>query len=156
MSKALATGMAILMIATGLVMGGCAASSSVPGVQPLPEGTTYEGLWYSEQFEHMYLQRDGDRVTGVYAYGPGGRLEGTVEGNRLLFDWVEPGDRGELRRERSGKGYFQLIDRDEGPQLVGEWGYGEARSDGGPWTAEFVREAKDDDPTTIEAIREIH
>lgn len=137
-------------------LGACATTSSIPASQPMPGGASYEGLWYSDQFEHMYLHRQGDKVSGVYAYGAGGTLEGEVDGNRLIFSWHEPGDRSELRRDRSGQGYFLLVDNGDGPELVGEWGYDDEHAGGGPWTAEFIRPPEDSDPRTIEAINEVH
>ncbi len=149
--------LAIAICCAALVsLSACATTSGIPSAQTMPDGATYEGLWYSDQFEHMYFHREGDRVTGVYAYGAGGILEGEVNGNRLVFSWHEPGDRSELRRDRSGHGYFRLVDSGDGFELIGEWGYDDAHAGGGPWTAEFIRDPEPTDPKTIEAIKEVH
>ena len=156
--KKMMTRMMVFVVCSFILgsLGACATTSGLPASQAMPDGAGYEGLWYSDQFEHMYLHRQGDQVTGVYAYGAGGTLEGEVDGNLLIFSWHEPGDRSELRRDRSGHGYFQLLDRGEGPEIVGEWGYDEEHTGGGPWTAEFIRPPEDSDPRTIEAINEVH
>jgi hypothetical protein len=158
MNKSMTTWMVGIAFCCAISIGlsGCATTAGLPSAQPMPDGADYGGLWYSDQFEHMYLHREGDRVTGVYAYGSGGTLEGEVDGNRLVFSWHEPGDRSELRRDRSGHGYFRLVDGEGGPELVGEWGYDADHRGGGPWTAEFIRESEPTDPKTIEAINDIH
>lgn len=139
-----------------LMFGACATTQGVPSAQPMPEGISFTGLWYSEQFEHMYLYQDGDQVEGVYAYGGGGTITGEVDGNRLLFGWEDPGNRDEVRRTMKGKGYLQIVEESDQFRLKGEWGYNQERRGAGPWTAEFIRGIEDDDPTTLEAIRRIH
>ena len=138
--------MAVALVAP---LGGCASSGPSPDV--MPEGGTYSGLWYSPQYEHMYLHQDGDRVEGVYTYRAGGTIEGTVEGNMLLFSWHQPGDRGAAQRAVNGKGYFHLISEGEEVDLVGQWGYNDDRS-GAPWEAELIREIEDKDPRTLEDL----
>lgn len=147
--------MLTMLLALTSSLSGCASGPRM-SADPMPEGLSYSGLWYSDEFQHMYLVQDGDKVTGVYSYGSGGMLEGELDGNLLLFDWHEPGNREELRQPRDGKGYFHLINERAMPEVIGEWGYSEDRSGGGPWTAEFVREFKDTDPTTVEEVLEIH
>ncbi len=135
---------------------GCATGGDVPSADAMPEGASYSGLWYSEQFEHMYLFQDGDRVEGVYAYGGGGTLEGEVDGNLLLFSWDEPRTGEAVQQSMSGQGFFLLERRGDDLELVGQWGYNDNRSGAGPWEAEFVRELEEDDPETIEELREVH
>lgn len=146
-------GMVVVLVG-GLIVG--CATPEHPEPDSMPQGASFGGLWYSEQFEHMYLHQDGNRVEGVYAYGAGGKLEGEVQGNLLLFEWHEPGDRAELRQEQGGKGFLQLVERDGKWELVGEWGYDDDRRDQGIWEAEFQREPRDGDPRTLEEIRERH
>lgn len=146
MLMAMAVAVTALLWITGCATGG------VPSAQQMPEGASYSGLWYSEQFEHMYLHQDGDQVTGVYVYGGGGKLEGEVDGNLLVFSWEEPGDRQQARQSMSGKGYFQLQGQGDDLRLVGEWGYGDDHRGAGPWEAEFIREHKEDDPKTLEEL----
>jgi hypothetical protein len=139
-----------------LLVSGCAVTSGLPSPRDMPEGMSFSGLWYSEQFEHMYLHQQGDQVEGVYAYGPGGQIRGEVRGNLLVFDWEEPGSREQVRRTMRGKGYLQLVESDDGYHLVGEWGYNEEHRGAGPWTADFIRSQESEDPRTVEAIRRIH
>lgn len=134
----------------------CATTSGIPSAGTMPEGMTFAGLWYSDQYEHMYLTQTGNRVEGVYAYGEGGTIEGEVTGNLLVFEWVEPGSREHVRRTRRGKGYLQMMPDGETYKLVGEWGYNEEHRGGGPWTADFIRPEENEDPRTLEALRRIH
>ncbi len=143
--------MAIAMVVA--MMGwGCSSGPSVPDASPMPEGEDYSGMWYSEQFEHMFLKQEGDEVVGVYTYQGGGSIEGRVEGNLLLFDWYEPGDRQRARRSMEGKGYFQLRGGQEGPELEGQWGYRGDRQGAGPWNAEWIRDLEDRDPLDLSAL----
>ncbi|MFW5968584.1 MAG: hypothetical protein ACOCV2_13755 [Persicimonas sp.] len=149
---------AVSVIAVGfvtLLAGACSGAGEVPDPEPLPEDANFEAVWYSDQFKHMYLQQDGDQVEGVYAYRDGGRLEGEVDGNLLIFEWEEPGDKQSARRTMKGRGYLQLTVEDDQPRLDGEWGYKEEVTGGGPWEAEFIREFDaDSDPLTIDEIDE--
>lgn len=146
-----ATLLGVLLLAS--LSPGCASSSSsIPDPKPLPEGEDFEGVWYSPQFEHMYIRQNGQDVRAVYTYEDGGRLEGTVDGNLLKFKWVDPGSKRQAERTMSGRGYLQLVRRDDQVELVGEWGYDEDHTGGGPWEAEYVRELEDGDPSSVEEI----
>lgn len=71
------------------------------------------------------LRRNGNRVTGSYVYGLGnGKIIGTVDGNRLYFQWQEGQD--------YGKGVFQADP--SGDSFSGTWGYAESTDNGGKWT----------------------
>ncbi|RAL20995.1 hypothetical protein DL240_15100 [Lujinxingia litoralis] len=146
----------LMLVGWVWVMSGCASAPGVPGAESMPQGRSYSGLWYSPQYEHMYLEQSGDRVTGVFSYGSGGTLEGELKGNRLLFNWEEPGDRSQARAAMRGSGYFLLVESGESVRLEGEWGYGEERKGQGPWTAEYIRELEGDDPSTVEQVRQVH
>ncbi len=145
-----------MMVLVVLSISACSSGDVIPDAEPMPEGYSFEGMWYSDQFQHMYLHRDGDRVEGVFGYSRGGTVEGEIDGNILRFDWHQPGDRSAAVQERNGKGYFQFrVDGSE-PELAGEWGLGENRAGAGPWTAEFIREIEDSDPRTIEEFFQVH
>lgn len=146
---------AVAMVAATVLLVGACSTGGVPSADSMPEGASFSGLWYSEQFEHMYVYTEGDDVEGVYAYGGGGTIEGTIEGNLMLFEWEEPPQH-EAEREMSGHGYFQLVVEGAEPELRGEWGYDEDRRGAGPWEAEYVREIEEGDPETIEELREVH
>jgi hypothetical protein len=147
----------VLAIALGFALSSCATTPNVPKSQPMPAGKTFTGVWYSPQFEHMNLRQTGDRVAGVYTYQNGGRIEGKVDGNLLIFTWVEPGNKERARRSMKGSGYLQLlVGKGEygKTKLAGEWGYGDDLTGGGPWTATWVRELVPEDPLTLEDLRE--
>lgn len=151
------TGVLVVMaIAICLVLSACSTAPGVPTAQPMPQGGNFSGLWYSPQFEHMYLLQSGDTVRGVYAYREGGRLEGTVQGDLLTFEWTDPGSRQHARRAMVGHGYLKLIKDGDTMRLVGEWGHEKAYRGAGPWEADFVRDIESDDPMSIEDIRRVH
>jgi hypothetical protein len=143
------------LVVLGAALTGCAGKGDVPDAQPMPEDASFEGVWYSPQFEHMYLRQEGDTVRGVYAYKTGGTLKGTVNGNLLVFDWNDPGSKEQATRSMSGRGYFQLKRNDDGVLILrGEWGYGEDRAGAGPWNAEWVREIDSEDPSNLREMRD--
>jgi hypothetical protein len=135
-----------------LMSTGCSGSNVVPKSQPLPGDSNFQGVWYSPQFERMFLTQEGDEVTGVYTYENGGRIEGTADGNVLTFNWKDAGNKQTATKQMSGKGYFQLVKTEQGLELTGQWGYDEQRDDGGPWEAEYIRELEPDDPTTLDEL----
>ena len=102
----------------------------------------------------MYLRQSGDKVTGVYAYKSGGRIEGTVDGNLMTFKWVDPGSKEKAQREMRGRGYFKLVREKKELKLKGEWGYEKDYSGAGPWNAEFIRELESGDPMQIQELEE--
>lgn len=144
----------LLLAALVLAVVGCGPGNKMPASKPLPAGTTFTGVWYSPQFEHMYVRQQGNEVRGIYTYKYGGTFEGTLDGNILKFDWIDPGSKEEARRGTKGKGYLQLVPDGESLKLTGEWGYGEDRSGGGPWEADYVRELEPEDPRSLEAWRD--
>ncbi len=139
-----------------LLLSACQTAAPIPTPVEMPAGKSFSGLWYSPQFEHMYMSQSGSTVRAVYAYGNGGELQGTVNGNMLTFRWIDPGNRQEARRPMEGEGYLQLFVEGEKTILQGAWGYEDEKTGGGPWTAEFVRPLESDDPQTIEQIKEVH
>ena len=136
-----------------LALASCKSAPTIPDPSSMPTGGSFEGVWYSPQFEQMYLRKSGDTVRGIYTYKYGGTLEGKISGNLLIFDWIDPGDSEEARRTFKGKGYLQLVQSDEGFKLEGRWGYEEDHHGGGPWTAQYIRELDEGDPETIEDFR---
>lgn len=123
--------------------GGSAAIRSKKG--PMPEGGDFTGVWFSSEYGEMHLHQTDDRVAGWYKKNERlGKIQGTVEGNILRFEWEE-------KREMvmgkptttSGHGYFvYVIDKEERGKakyevhrLEGEWGLGDDDTGGGEWTA---------------------
>jgi hypothetical protein len=104
------------------------------GVGKNRSGQIFSGI-YKGQFNvgqdpggipiEVKLNRNGNRVAGSYAYGLGsGKIVGSVEGNRMYFQWQEGRD--------YGKGVFQIDTA--GDSFSGTWGYAESSDDGGVWT----------------------
>lgn len=135
-------------------LGACAGQQKVPKAQPMPAGKNFTGVWYSPQFEHMHLRQTGDKVSGIFTHQEGGTIEGEVDGNLLVFKWIEPGSKEQARRTMKGRGFFQLVEAGESTNLKGEWGYNDQVTGGGPWTAEWVRELEPDDALTLEKLKE--
>lgn len=143
----------LLVAALGLATGpGCSNKQQIPDPGPKPSGADFSGVWYSPQFEHMYLNQTGNKVTGVYTYEDGGKLEGKIDGNLLVFEWTDPGDKENAERTMSGRGYLQLRKGENKLKLKGEWGYDDQASGAGPWTAEFVRELESGDPMRLKDL----
>lgn len=132
----------------------CGPAQRLPEAQPLPEGASFGGVWFSPQFEHMYLRQTGDEVRGIYAYKTGGTMEGTANGNLMTFKWIDPGDKTTATRSVNGLGYLQMVREDGILKLKGEWGYNDSRMGGGPWEAEWVRPMESDDPRNLEELNQ--
>jgi len=137
-----------------LALGACGPHTRLPDPKPLPAGQTFAGVWWSKQFEHMYLRQTGEEVHGIYTFKHGGTLDGKANGNLLKFTWIDPGDKSEARRSMKGKGWLELTKKGDKVVLKGQWGYNKHMSGGGPWTAEFVRAMDSDDPRSLEEWRE--
>jgi hypothetical protein len=133
---------------------GTSVSSEIPAQGPMPEGGRFSGVWYSPQFEQMFLRQVGEDVRGVFEHGYGGTLEGKIQGDLLVFKWIEPGDRNTATRTQKGQGYFKLVQGENGWELKGKWGYDESASNGGLWGAERIRDMDEGDPKTLEEYRE--
>lgn len=131
----------------------CGPTHKLPEVKSLPSGQSWSGVWYSPQYEHMYIRQIGDEVHGIYAAKDGGTLEGKANGNLLTFSWLDPGDKSEARRSLKGHGYLSMKRDGDAILLSGEWGYGEENHGGGIWKAEFVRALDADDPRTLEELK---
>ncbi len=138
-----------------LLWAGCKSGPEIPPAEPMPDGGSFEGVWYSPQFEQMYLRQNGDAVSGIYTYKYGGTIEGKVEGDLLVFRWIDPGQPEKARRTLKGSGYFKMgRDENDNLTLVGSWGYNDDYFGGGPWEAQFIRELDASDPENIEEFRE--
>ena len=129
---------------------GCGPKAKLPDAQPLPAGQSWAGVWYSSQFEHMYLRQVGEEVHGIYTYKFGGTIDGKANGNLLTFTWIEPGDKTEARRDVTGKGWLAMNRDGDLIKIKGEWGYNDEMTGGGVWDAEFVRTMDATDPRTLD------
>jgi hypothetical protein len=129
-----------LSMAVALSAPGCGGSSRRADVPagPMPAGGSFTGIWHSPQYGEMQLVQTGNRVVGCYVHNERrGRIQGTVQGNLMRFEWSE-------RREMvigrptmtRGRGYFQYLIGEDGDHYIrGEWGPDDNETGGGPWNA---------------------
>lgn len=74
----------------------------------------------------LVLERSGDRVSGWYSFGLGiGRIEGSIAGSRLDFDWEWANN--------YGRGVLHAADA---RSFRGTWGYREANRGAGDWVGQ--------------------
>ena len=54
------------------------------------EGGTYTGVWHSPQYGEMQMVQTGTQIVGCYVQNErAGRLQGTLQGNLMRFEWSE-------------------------------------------------------------------
>jgi hypothetical protein len=75
--------------------------------EPIP---TFAGLWQSN-FGKMRLLLKDKHVEGIYSFSSSSTLEGTVERNKLTFNYKEP--------KTEGEGWFELSE--DGNAFSGKW-----------------------------------
>jgi hypothetical protein len=120
--------------------GGGGRANVTPGV--MPPGETMTGVYQSPQYGEMHLVQTGAQVVADYTHDERrGRLQGTVQGNLLRFEWTE---RRELVVGRPnvtrGRGYFHFTREADGSfYLLGEWGADDNETGGGPWRSVRLR-----------------
>lgn len=130
-------GLSMALVVPAWGCGGSSRRASIP-VVPMPSGGSFTGIWHSPQYGEMHLVQTGSHVVGCYVQNERrGRIEGSVEGNVLRFQWSE-------RREMvvgrptttRGRGYFAYTIGDDGDHYIrGEWGADDDETGGGPWNA---------------------
>ncbi|NIV32099.1 MAG: hypothetical protein GWN58_22250, partial [Anaerolineae bacterium] len=111
----------ILLLVTGCGRGPTEAPQASPIPRISAEGEfMLNGTWRGN-FGPVELQQEGSRVWGTYAFKDG-QLEGTLEGNRLDFQWWE-GAAGQpyesAAENQRGDGYFVVAE--DGRSLEGKW-----------------------------------
>ncbi len=122
----------------------CGGGSQRADIHPgrMPSGGTFTGVWFSPQYGEMHMRQSGAMVIAEYTKDERrGRIQGTVHGNALRFQWEE---KRELLSGRPtvthGRGYFQyVIGQDEKHYVLGEWGHDNSEIGGGPWRAYKLR-----------------
>lgn len=99
--------------------------------QQIPFHGTYRGesVQFGDESKpfpiELSMERHNDHVTGQYSFGLGiGSIEGNVEGKWLYFDWSWASNYGKGVFEDLGNGSFK-----------GTWGYHDAPSGAGTWSA---------------------
>lgn len=90
---------------------------------------SFTGNW-NTAWGPVKMTQTGTKVVGTYGGKFPGRLQGSVNGRKLTFEWI--GDNGE-----QGRGAFVLSD--DGNSFVGTWGSGTSDSNGGAWNGTRVR-----------------
>jgi hypothetical protein len=134
------TALGLALAATALLAVGCGGAPKKPVVEPGPaiKGLNLTGKWYSKEFGTIMLTQNGAKVIGTYEHPRGpehnGRIRGTIEGDLLRIEWIQPGDPSSAVFTKRGKAYFRI--GREGKKLDGRWGYKQDDHFGGPWSAE--------------------
>lgn len=131
----------ISSMGTGLLLAlaaGCGGAGVNIPQGPMPQGGTFTGVWNSPQYGEMHLVQTGSSVVGEYTKDERrGRIQGTVQGNVLRFEWSE---QRELVAGRPivtrGRGFFHYAIGDDGDHYIrGQWGHDQNMSGGGEWNA---------------------
>ena len=121
--------------------GGGGGSANVD-VGPMPDGGNFTGVWHSPQYGEMHMVQTGSAVVGRYTKDErSGRIQGTVQGNVMRFEWTEAREMvAGVPSETRGRGYFQYTVDDSGTHnILGEWGIDDSETGGGPWNAYKMR-----------------
>ena len=122
-------------------LAGCGGSAANITIGTMPEGRTYQGVWQSPQYGNMHLCVTGSQVVGDFEKDERhGRIQGTVQGDVLRFQWDEEREMVVGRPTTTrGRGYFKLfVDENEDSRIEGEWGLDNAET-GSPWGAVLMR-----------------
>lgn len=119
--------------------GGKDTTSAKVKAGEMPEGESWDGVYFHPLFGYLHLVKDGTNIVGRWKradQSAWGELEGTVEGNLVRYKWTEHkvGIAG-AAADTSGRGYFlyKAAKEEKGsPELDGEYGLGENES-GSDW-----------------------
>ena len=101
-----------------------ATPAATPTAMPLP---TWTGVWETT-YGNMELSQSDGTVTGTYEVNQG-KIEGTVQGNKLIGTWSEPPSY--APPDEAGDIEFTLSS--DGNSFVGRYRYGSS-GDWGEWT----------------------
>ncbi len=110
----------------------------------MPAGASWQGEWYSTQYEKMLVTQEGNTIKGTFSYRTGGTFEGEMKGDVVYFEWVQPGDMSQARAEIRGHGYWRMSE--DGATFEGEWGYHDDHTGGGKWEGERISDDRPADP----------
>ena len=127
-----------------LLLAGCGGTSGRANVSPapMPDGGSFTGVWFSPQYGEMHMVQSGASVVAEYTKDErSGRIQGTVNGNLLRFEWVEERELvSGVPQVLRGRGYFQYrVGEDRRHNLLGRWGIDDAEVGGGEWNAYRLR-----------------
>lgn len=130
--------MAFCLAALTVGCGGASAGRADVEPESMPPGGTFTGVWSSPQYGEMQLVQTGSHVVGRYQKNERvGRIQGTVQGDLLRFQWEEKREMVQGRPTITrGRGYFKYEIGDDGRHYaIGEWGIDNSEVGGGPWRA---------------------
>ncbi|HJL19275.1 MAG TPA: hypothetical protein RMH99_26660 [Sandaracinaceae bacterium LLY-WYZ-13_1] len=146
MRKSLALGALCLLVAAGACVPGCGGADGVNVDEgPMPEGGSFTGVWHSPQYGEMHMVQTGQQVVGEYTKDERhGRIQGTVRGNVMRFEWTEEREMVAGRPTTTrGRGFFRYAIGDDGDHYIqGRWGHDDEMTGGGPWNAVRDRRAE--------------
>ncbi|MBX3272912.1 MAG: hypothetical protein KF729_21800 [Sandaracinaceae bacterium] len=142
----------LLGLIAALAVGGCGGGggANIPE-GPMPQGGSFTGVWHSPQYGRMEMTQTGGQVVGTYEKDERrGRIQGTVHGNVMRFEWSESREMVVGRPVTTrGRGYFRYqIDAAGDHVIQGEWGVDDNSSGGGVWEAVRDRRARPGQATT--------
>ncbi len=127
-----------IVLGAGLAIAGCGGGGVNIPEGPMPEGGSFTGVWHSPQYGEMHMVQTGSNVVGEYTKDERrGRIQGTVQGNVMRFEWSEERELVAGRPITTrGRGYFRYAIGDDGDHYIrGEWGHDNNMAGGGPWNA---------------------
>jgi uncharacterized membrane protein YgcG len=129
-----------LSVSLAALAAGCGGSGNRANVSAasMPADGSYTGIWHSPQYGEMHLVQTGTQVVGCYTKDERhGRIQGTVQGNLMRFEWSERREMVSGRPTMTrGRGYFQYQVGGDGDHYAqGEWGHDDNEVGGGPWRA---------------------
>jgi hypothetical protein len=130
---------AVLALGCALFMSACGGAKPALRAGDMPPGGSFTGVWFSPQYGEMHMEQNGATVIGRYEKEEKkGRIQGTVEGDLMRFEWTQQREMIVGRpTESKGHGYFRVMmdETEKAWKLEGEWGNDDAETGGGPWTA---------------------
>ena len=94
---------------------------------------------FTTDFNDMVLYRDGNRITGTYAYRDG-RIEGTLNGHTLTGRWTQS----------NAKGRIVFVFNDDFSSFTGKWGYNDAEPNG-KWNGQLKAGTRSSTPSASPA-----
>lgn len=133
----------LVLLAVTLGLGGLAGCGGSGGsanvdIGPMPDGGNFTGVWHSPQYGEMHMVQTGSAVVGRYQKDERrGRIQGTVQGDVLRFEWTENREMvAGVPQTTRGRGYFKYtVDESGTHNILGEWGIDDSETGGGAWNA---------------------
>lgn len=130
----------LFVAAAVLAVSACGGEQKhVVTIGTMPDGGSFTGVWFSPQYGEMHIEQNGSSAIGRYSKDErSGRLQGSVEGDVMRFEWTETRELIVGRPTTTkGHGYFRIkqSDADQTWNIEGRWGNDASEHDGGPWTA---------------------